>query len=248
MSTCPATRETSPASQLLHEEIIPGGSGLSFHIRRHQILSLTALEAGANVSFLCYNRGEPTDRYNMADTLKGQHTARLTTGHMLFSDMGRSLFTITADTLGWHDPLGGHDTAALVAQKWGSKNYQTARNAWHRNSRDHFLIELGKHGLNTRDLVANVNFFSKVHADATGRLSYVNDHARAGDKIDLRADLDALVVLTTCHHPMDTRPAYGPASVRLQIFSALSGSFSDQPAPARPENERALQNSGRFCL
>lgn len=243
MSTRPHPLTATSSGQLLHEEIVPGGAALSFHIRRHQILTLTALGAGANVSFLCYNRTEPTDRYNMADTLKGQHTARLTAGHMLFSDMGRSLFTITADTLGWHDPLGGHDTAALVAQKWGQKNYQTARNDWHRNSRDHFLIELGKHGLNARDLVANVNFFSKVSADETGRLTYVPDHVREGDQIELRADLDALVVLTTCHHPMDTRPAYGPASVRLQILTGPS----ESPA-GRPENERALQNSARFCL
>lgn len=237
-----------PADRVLVEETVPGGSAVSFTVRRHHTLRLTALEAGANVSFLGFNRAEPVDRYNMADTLKGQHTAKLTTGCMLYSDMGRALFSITGDTLGWHDPLGGHDTAAHVAKKWGEKNYQTARNAWHRNSRDHFLIELAKHGLNARDLVPNINFFSKLSTDSDGRLSFVPHHARAGDHLDLRAELDVLVILTTCHHPMDTAPAYGPKPVKLQLWRSEPPAADDYCRTYRPENERALYNSERFSL
>lgn len=237
-----------PADRLLRKETVPGGSALSFVVRRHTTLRLTAVEAGANVSFLCFNRAEPIDRYNMADTLKGQHTAKLTTGCMLYSDMGRTLFSITGDTLGWHDPLGGHDTAAHVAKKWGEKNYQTARNDWHRNSRDHFLIELAKHGLNARDLVPNINFFSKLTTDAEGRLAYVPCHARAGDHLDLRAEMDTLVILTTCHHPLDTRPAYGPAPVTLQLWRSDPPAAADYCRTYRPENERALYNSELFYL
>jgi urea carboxylase-associated protein 2 len=237
-----------PADRLLTEETLPGGTAVSFTLRRHHTLRLTALEAGANVSFLCFNRHELLDRYNMADTLKGQHTAKLTTGFILVSDMGRAMASITGDTLGWHDPLGGHDTAAHVTQKWGAKTYQTARNAWHRNSRDHFLIELGKHGLNARDLVPNVNFFSKLAADEAGRLSFVPNHAQCGDLIDLRAEMDLLVILTTCHHPLDTSPAYGPKPVKLQRYRSDSPPADDYCRTYRPENERAFYNAELAAL
>ena len=237
-----------PADRLLLEETLPGGAAWSFTVRRHRTLRLTALEAGANVSLLCFNRQELVDRYNMADTLKGQHTAKLTTGFVLFSDMGRAMFSITGDTLGWHDPLGGHDTAAHVAKKWGSKNYQTARNAFHQNSRDHFLIELAKYGLNARDLVPNVNFFSKLAASSTGQLSFVENHARSGDFIDLRAEMDLLVVLTTCHHPMDTSPAYGPKPAKLQLWRNDPPAADDYCRTYRPENERAFYNSELLCI
>lgn len=243
----PAPEPVAPDAWLT-DEIIPGGSAVSFVVRRHHTLRLTAFEAGANVSFLCFNRAEPTDRYNMADTLKGQHTAKLTTGYMLYSDMGRALFSITGDTLGWHDPLGGHDTVVHVSKKWGHLDYQTARNDWHRNSRDHFLIELAKHGLGVRDLVPNLNFFSKVATSSDGVLSHVPDHARVGDFIDLRAELDCLVVLTTCHHPMDTRPAYGPSPVRLQLRRSAPPAPDDYCRTYRPENQRALYNSELFNL
>ncbi|MBC8011809.1 MAG: urea carboxylase-associated family protein [Burkholderiales bacterium] len=237
-----------PPHRLLVEETLPGGAAWSGVVRRHTTLRLTALEAGANVSLLCFNRAEPIDRYNMPDTLKGQHTAKLTTGFILVSDMGRAMFSITGDTLGWHDPLGGHDTAAHVAKKWGEKNYQTARNDWHRNSRDHILIELGKHGLNQRDLVPNVNFFSKLATDADGRLAFVPDHARAGDFIDLRAELDLLVVLTTCHHPMDTSASYGPKPAKLQLWRSDPPAAEDYCRTYRPESQRAFYNSELFAL
>ena len=79
---------------------------------------------------------------NLPDTLKAQHIARLTTGAVIYSDMGRTLCSITDDTLGWHDPLGGCSDKALLAEKYGQLTHQKARNGWHRNALDGFLIEL----------------------------------------------------------------------------------------------------------
>ena len=244
----PAPPASIPSDRLIREETLPGGAAWSATLKRGQTLRLTALEAGANVSLIAFNRQDLVDRYNMADTLKGQHTAKLTTGYLLVSDMGRAMFSITGDTLGWHDPLGGHDTAAIVQTKWGAKNYQTARNDWHRNSHDHFLIELAKYGLNARDLVANVNFFSKVSADDDGRLHFQSDHAKADDFLDLRAEMDLLVILTTCHHPLDHAPAYGPKPVKLQLWRSDPPAADDYCRTYRPENERAFYNSELFSL
>lgn len=170
---------TIPPEALVYRETVPGGAMASLVVRRGQTLRLTAVEAGANLGMVCYHRWDPLDRYNMADTLKAQHTAKLTAGYLLLTDMGRALFSITGDTLGWHDPLGGHDNAALVQRKWGGVGFQEARNRYQRNAHDCFLIELGKWGLGRRDLVANINWFSKISVDAAGHMAWVPGHARA---------------------------------------------------------------------
>src|SRR6266581_75252 len=93
---------------ILFDEHLPGGGLWSWVVRRHHTLRLTDLEGGANVGLMAYNANAPLDRVNLPDTLKAQYTAKLTRGHVLMSDMGRALFSITADSVGWHDPLGGH--------------------------------------------------------------------------------------------------------------------------------------------
>ena len=52
------------------------------------------LEGGANVSLLLYRADERLERLNLPDTLKAQHTAHLTAGNVLYSDMGRILASI----------------------------------------------------------------------------------------------------------------------------------------------------------
>ncbi|WP_372876465.1 DUF1989 domain-containing protein, partial [Pseudomonas sp.] len=91
----------------LYEELLPGGGHTSFVLKRGQLLRLTDLEGGANVSLLLLNAAEKSERLNLPDSLKCQHTAKLTAGHCLYSDMGRVLAAITADTCGWHDSFGG---------------------------------------------------------------------------------------------------------------------------------------------
>src|ERR1700733_8121962 len=124
------------SSELLYTEEIPGGGAWSGVVRRHMTLRLTDLEGGANVGLMAYNADHPLDRLNLPDTLKAQYTARLTRGHVLMSDMGRALISITADTVGWHDPLGGHGNTALVKSKYGTATYQEKRNDWYRNAHD----------------------------------------------------------------------------------------------------------------
>ena len=212
----------------------------SWIVRRHTTLRIIDLEGGANVGLMAYNAQQPLDRLNIPDTLKAQYTAKLTRGHVLMSDMGRVLFSITADTVGWHDPLGGHDNAALVRRKYGEGTYQERRNDCHRNAQDNFLIELGKHGLGKRDLVANVNFFSRIDVDAAGAMRFHPGNSVAGAYVDLRAEMDVLAVLNTCQHPLDPADKYAPKPVKLSLRRTAPTAPDDYCRMFRAENQRAF--------
>ncbi len=146
---------------MLWEDLIPAGCHWSGVIRRGVTLRLTDLEGGANCAALLYNFEEKTERYNMPDTLKAQHTAFLTAGNVCYSDMGRVLCSITADTAGWHDTICGLSNDATLRERYGVKRYQEHRNAMHRSASDGLLKEIGRWGLGRRDLRANLNFFSQ---------------------------------------------------------------------------------------
>jgi len=215
-------------------------------VSRGKTLRLTDLEGGANVGLLLYNADQTTERYNMPDTLKGQHIFHLRAPFCLHSDMGRILASIVADSAGWHDTVCGGSDAKLVAQKYGEKNYQTARNDFYRNAHDAFLIELAKWGLGKRDLVPNLNLFSKVVADADGKLSFVSGHSKAGGFIDLRFEMNTLVVLNTCQHPLDPDPVYRPRPVKLEVFATPPPPQDDACRNSRPENARAFINTENY--
>jgi uncharacterized protein len=234
-------RQAAATPPLLSEPL-RGGQMWSRVLRRGQRLRLVDVEGGASVAALFYNADDPTERYNLPDTLKAQQIARLTAGFVLYSDMGRVLCSVVSDSLGWHDTITGHATRAHAEAKYGKGSYQTLRNEFHRNSRDNFLVELGKYDLGKRDLVANVNFFVKVAAAADGALSWVADHSPAGSSVELRAELNTLVVLSNTPHPLDPAPKYGPRPVTLEIRAGAPASADDPCRRSRPENERG------FCL
>lgn len=237
-------KETS----LLREETLPGGGSLSFILKRGQILRMTDLEGGANVSLMMLNPHEKSERLNLPDTLKGQHTARLTAGHCFYSDMGRVLAGIIADTCGWHDPFGGVLNAAEVKEKYGLGRYQDLRNGFYRNGTDNLLVEMGKWDLNLEDLLMVVNFFSKVTVDEQGAFTFHSSASKAGSYVDLFAPMDVLVVLTALQHPMDPAADYAPRPVQLTWRQAADENVAIEALLTRPENERAFTNTRLFAL
>lgn len=227
-------------------ENLRGGTHWSGVLRRGQSLRLTALGTDANVAALFYSREQPLERYNMADTLKAQHTAHLTTGCVCYSDMGRVLVAITADSLGWHDPLCGLTDKALIDSRYGATNYQQQRNERYVGGHEAMLVELGKYGLGERDLVANINFFSKVTVDQSGTMHFIAGHSSAGDALDLRFEMDCIVLLHAGPHPLAPGARYAPPDVRLEAFRGAPPTTADPCRHRCPENERGYLNTERY--
>ncbi|HLZ41076.1 MAG TPA: urea amidolyase associated protein UAAP1 [Candidatus Sulfotelmatobacter sp.] len=232
----------------LWEELIQPGAAWSHVLKRGTAMRLTDLEGAANVGAIFYNFECPVERYNMPDTLKAQHIARLTKGFVLYSDMGRILVSVIADSVGWHDPLAGTSNRQLIERKYDRATYQEVRNAYYKNGRDSFLIELAKWGLGPRDLVANVNFFSRVDVDSDGRMSFVPGNSKPGGYVELRAEMNVLAILHTCQHPLDPNPKYQPKPVHVAIRQVLAPAVDDSCRISRPENGRGFVLTERYFL
>ncbi|AMO77318.1 urea amidolyase associated protein UAAP1 [Pseudomonas citronellolis] len=232
----------------LYEETVPGGGHTSFVLKRGQLLRLTDLEGGGNVSLLLFNAQEKSERLNLPDSLKAQHTAKLTAGHCLYSDMGRVLAAISADTCGWHDSFGGVLNAAEVLEKYGQGRYQELRNGFHRNGADNLLVEMGKWDMRLQDLLMCLNLFSRVDVDADGCFRFVEGNSKAGDYVELYAPMDTLVVLTALQHPMDPNPRYAPKPIGLSWHKVESDGISVLCRTSRPENGRGFHNTERLFI
>lgn len=240
-----AVANKAPAGPVLWEEMLPGGAHWSGVMRRGTALRFTDVEGGANLSALFWNFEEKGERYNMPDTLKAQHTAFLTRGHCGFSDMGRVLFSVVEDTAGWHDTVCGVIDDAAMTERFGTKRFQQYRNAMHRSGREGLLNEMGRWGLGKRDLHANVNFFSKVTADAEGNLSLETGRT-AGAYVDVRFDMDVLLAISSAPHPFAEKGTYAPKPVKLTAWRAGIAPADDYCRNFRGENQRAFVNTVRY--
>ncbi len=248
VAAVPAHSARFSAELLLWQESLPGGAHWSGRVRRGTTLRLTDVNAGANVSAIFYNADQPVERYNMPDSLKAQHTAFLGPGTVCYSDMGRILCSLPEDTCGWHDTVCGVLDTPHMHAKYGASRYQEQRNAMMRSGRDGFLIELGKWGLGQRDIVPNVNFFSKVTADADGGLHFDTRPRPPGQYVDLRFEMDTLVVLSAAPHPLDPSPIYAPPPVALTAWRSGPAGADDVCRRRCPENDRGFINTERGFL
>lgn len=234
--------------EILFEEVIPGGWNWSHNLKAGTALRLVDLEGGANASALFYNAHNTSERYNMADTLKAQFISFLTKGRVLYSDMGRILVSVIEDSVGWHDAIGGVSHREGVQKQYGVKDYQEHRNDYLRNGRDGLLDEIMKYGMGLRDLVSGVNFFSKVQVDDEGNLKFIVPHSQPGAFVDLQAEMDTLVVLNTCPHPLNPSEVYRPGPVKVQVWESA---LAPEKNPCRTfceQNERGFHNTLRYRL
>jgi urea carboxylase-associated protein 2 len=223
------------------------GSHWSLIVRRGMQLKLTDVTGGMNVGALFYNPYQLMEKYNAPDTLKCQHTFKLTKGHCLYSDMGRIFCAITDDTFGWHETVCGNTHAEHVKNIWGGRDYQQDRNAWHQNGNDAFLVELAKYNLKRQDMAANVNFFSAVHTNNESKLS-LERVSQAEDSVTLRFEMDTLVVLHTCPHPYSKARLYPEGDVQIELSKAEPMQADDVCLNLCDENQRGYRNNALYHL
>jgi uncharacterized protein len=192
------------------DEIIAPGRYWSGIVPAGKTLRLVDLDGRQAIDFLCYNAFDPAERYSAADTMKISGSLYVGKGTQLYSDMGRVLFTVTHDTCGKHDTIGGCCSRESNFVRYGVKEGP--------NCRDSLLRALEKFGLGKKDIVANINFFMYIPIAAKGEMRIVNGLSKPGDYVDLRAEMDVLVALSNC--PQMNNPAndYNPTPIRMSIL------------------------------
>jgi urea carboxylase-associated protein 2 len=237
-----------PTDKICYETVVSGGWNFSKIIRRGRTVRITDLEGGGNVSALFYNADNYTERYNMGDTLKIQHISSLFETACIYSDMGRVLMSVTESTCDWHDVICGVTYREDILKRFGVKSYQEAHNDFYRNGFDSLTVELAKYGMTKRDFTNVVNFFSKTLIDDAGDMTFVENYSPAGSYVDLRAEMDTLLVLDTGMHPLNPSTEYLRKPVKITLFKSDPAGPDDPCRLMCPENERGFTNSETYYL
>lgn len=229
--------------QIIHRETIPGGWYWSTRVKANEVLRVS-LDAGfSTLSLIAWNASDTTERLNLPDTVKVQWTTGLGKGRVIFSDMGKVMFSITEDSCGAHDVLMGGSTAASNAKKYPGTNGTALR-----NTRDNFVLLATKAGLDKRDIPGALALFAPVRVDAEGKFHWKPELVSEGDYVDLRAEMDMIVGFSNCPHPLDPHPVYAPNPVSVTRIAAGAPAADDLCRTATPEAVRGFENNAFAAL
>lgn len=243
MPTVPAAAPDAPGPVIWEETLAPGGYATR-RIARGTRLRLIDLAGDACASLLVFNAEMPTERLNVADTVKVQWNGYLGAGKLLLSDMGRVMMSILADTAGTHDAFCGASNEASNARRYGDgKNYGP-----HPNARDRFMLGVAKHGLGRKDVHPCITFFKGVRIEQDGATTPQVGPFAPGRELVLRAEMDLIVVLANCPHVLDPRADYTVSPLRATAWKGAITPEDDPVRIATPEGLRAFLNTEDFYL
>lgn len=226
------------ADRIIHREVIPGGWHWTTRVKTGETLRVALDEGLSTVSLVAWSAADPSERLNLPDTVKVQWTTALAMGRVIFSDMGKVMFSIGEDTSGAHDCLMGGSTASSNAKKYATANSQATR-----NTRDNFIIAATKLGLDKRDLPAALALFAPVRVDSEGRFVWKPELLNGADYVELRAEMNMAVVFSNCPHPLDPNPAYAPNAVTVTRIAASDPAADDLCRTATAEAVRGFENN-----
>jgi urea carboxylase-associated protein 1 len=198
----------------VYDFTIPAGEPWLHEVHKGQTLRILDLKGNQAVDTLFYNANDPAERYSAVDTIRAQGSIYLTTGSRLLSTDGNLMLTIVADTCGRHDTLGG-----ACAAESNQVRYALEKRPMH-NCRDNYLLALANanYDMGKRDLTSNINFFMNVPVTPAGRLTFEDSIYEAGKYVELRAEMDLIVLVSNCPQLNNPCNAYNPTPARMLIW------------------------------
>ncbi|MFK0166144.1 urea amidolyase associated protein UAAP2 [Rhizobium sp. NPDC090279] len=181
-------------------------------IRKGQTLRIEDSYGQQAIDTLFYNAEDYSERYSSQDTMREQGVAYITTGTRIVSNDGRVMLTMTADSCGRHDTSAGACSCESNTVRFGhGTKYLHA-------CRDNFVLEVSKHGMGKRDIVPNINFFMNVPIEPTGEMTIVDGISAPGDYVELKAEMDVLLVISNCPQINNPCNGFDPTPIRVLVW------------------------------
>lgn len=208
--------QLEPKSSLFRE-IIDAGDYFMGLVRAGETFRILDLEGNQAADTLFFNANRPSERYSAMDTIREQGNVYLTTGSQLRSNDNNVMLEIVADTCGRHDTLGG-----ACATESNTVRYDLEKRCMHA-CRDSWMLAIAENpqfGVNKRDISHNINFFMNVPITSEGGLTFKDGISAPGKYVELRAEMDVIVLISNCPQLNNPCNGYNPTPVEYLVWES----------------------------
>jgi len=196
---------------VIHDEIVAARAPWRHRLNAGETLRVVDLEGNQAVDFLLYAAADDAERYSAQDTIAAQGNIFLRSGSVLLSNEGRPMMTIVGTSVEYHDTIGGACSCESNSLRYG--HHTRAQHS----CVDNFLEANLRDGRGKRDIVSNVNFFMNVPVEADGALGIVDGISAPGLTVDLRAEMDVIVLVSNCPQINNPCNGFNPTPVRMIV-------------------------------
>ncbi len=179
-----------------NEILVPGGQGQATRVETGQVVEIINVQGKQVCDLIAFNVED------FAEHLSPSHTrsilGRVTLGlrDCLYTNTRAAIFEIEEDMVGSHDTLIAACDYRRYELDYGLPG--------HRNCRANFAEVLEPYGIGYLQVPDPINLFQNTPVGADGSLGMEVSAAKAGDKVELRASMDALIAVSAC--PQDQNP------------------------------------------
>ncbi|MBI1201069.1 MAG: DUF1989 domain-containing protein [Rhodopseudomonas sp.] len=201
-----------------YRKVVGAGDYWIGRVAKDQIFRIVDVEGNQAADVLFFSAEDPAERYSAVDTIRSQGNIYLGLGSRLLSTECKLMLEIVADTVGYHDTLGG-----ACATESNTVRYALDKRTMHA-CRDSWLLAIAEHDefkLTKRDITHNINFFMKVPVTPEGGLTFADGVSGPGKYVEMRACMDVIVLLSNCPQLNNPCNGYNPTPLEVLVWDAI---------------------------
>ncbi len=185
-------------------------SGVSFVLKKNELLKITDIFGEQVSDLICYNYHDKAEYLSSGRTIDYAGTIRLTAGHSFYSNRSNVMFELTEDTVGKHDFLLTPCSAETFRIIYGHTHP-------HAGCLGNLVSALAEYGISRDEIPVSFNIFMNVDVNGeTGKISVLPPKSKAGDYVVLKAHMDLIVGLTACSAEMSNNYSFKPIGYTLE--------------------------------
>jgi uncharacterized protein YcgI (DUF1989 family) len=207
--------DTVVPGDILREEIIPPKEYLGLELDRGQVLRIVDLEGKQVPDLVVFNRADVSEKLSCNNSRLIQKRWLLTTGHYLFSDEGNEMLKIVADTVGIHHASGGCCNEGANYRRYGVHGT--------RNCRTNMALAAAPIGITEKDIPGAFCPFMNVVQLEDGGYEILEPTSKAGDHVDLRAEMDVFVSISNCPQERNPCNGFNPTALGVVVYRPPAG-------------------------
>ena len=225
MPLSPEGAVTTDHSGPLERRHLAPQTGTGLLVRGGQLLRIID-PTGEQVSdLISFAREDPREWLSSGRTIDYANTIYLTTGHTLYSNRSRPMWTVLEDTVGRHDFLltpCSPETFSIIYKAPGH----------HPSCFENLVDALAPFGITPDAIPTTLNVFMNVEVAPDGELRILPPKSRAGDYLLLRAEMDLVVGITACSAELSNNGTFKPIDVEVHAAREAPATRGAHAAPA----------------